>query len=39
MIGYEIERYRELQDESRKCAIARMVKQAEELDANAIVAK
>ncbi len=38
IVGGEIEGYRELQDESRKIAISRMVREAEEMDADAIVA-
>ncbi len=38
LVGGEIEGYRELQDESRKMAMSRMLKEAEELGADAIVA-
>lgn len=37
IVGGEIEGYRELQDESRKIAISRMVKEAEGLGADAII--
>ncbi len=38
IVGGEIEGYRELQDESRQAAIGRMVAQAEEQGADAIIA-
>lgn len=38
IVGGEIEGYRQLQDESRKMAVSRMVAEAEELNADAIVA-
>lgn len=38
IVGGEIEGYRELQDESRKIAIGRMVKEAEQLGADGIIA-
>lgn len=38
IVGGEIEGYRQLQDESRKIAVSRMVEEAEKLDADAIVA-
>ncbi len=38
IVGGEIQGYRELQDESRKMAISRMVAEAEELGADGIVA-
>ncbi len=38
IVGGEIEGYRQLQDESRKMAISRMVEEAKQLDADAIVA-
>ncbi len=38
IVGGEIEGYRELQDESRKMAVSRMVAEAEELEADAIIA-
>lgn len=38
IVGGEIEGYRELQDESRKIAVSRMVAEAETLGADAIVA-
>ncbi len=37
IVGGEIEGYRELQDESRKIAMSRMVAEAEKLNADAIV--
>ncbi|MFV0555499.1 MAG: YbjQ family protein [Lactovum sp.] len=37
IVGGEIEGYRELQDESRKMAISRMVEEAEKMGADAIV--
>lgn len=37
LVGGEIEAYRELQDESRKIAMSRMVAEAEKLNADAIV--
>lgn len=37
IVGGEIEGYRELQDESRKIAMSRMVAEAEELGADAII--
>lgn len=38
IVGGEIEGYRELQDESRKIAVSRMVAEAEGLGADAIIA-
>ncbi len=38
LVGGEIAEYTEMMDESRKISIARMVKEAESLGANAIVA-
>lgn len=38
IVGGEIVGYRELQDESRKMAMSRMIAEAEALDADAIVA-
>lgn len=37
IVGGEIEGYRELQDESRKMAVSRMVAQAEQMGADGIV--
>lgn len=37
LVGGEIEGYRQLQDESRKMAISRMIAEAEALNADAIV--
>lgn len=37
IVGGEIDSYRELQDEARKIAIARMIEDAEKMDADAIV--
>ncbi len=38
IVGGEINSYRELQDESRKIAMSRMIEEAEKMNADAIVA-